>query len=220
MMQNNTAKLLKKEFFLSMHPVTPLMLLLSAMVLIPNYPYVVMFFYLTLGIFFTCLLGRENNDITYTLLLTFSKKDVVKSRMLFCCILEIIQLALCVPFILLQQKINPAGNAAGMDANLALLGEGFVSYGVFNLVFFPSYYSNVSKVGIAFVKSCVTSFLLTSADIIASYAVPFVKNMLDTPDNSNFAAKLLFFATGAVVFVVLTCFAFKLSVKRFERQDL
>lgn len=45
------SKLLKKEFLLSMHPITPLMLALSAMVMIPNYPYAVMFFYMTLAAF-------------------------------------------------------------------------------------------------------------------------------------------------------------------------
>ena len=52
------SNLLKKEFSLSMHPVTPLMLMLSSMALIPNYPYTVMFFYMTLAVFFTCMMGR------------------------------------------------------------------------------------------------------------------------------------------------------------------
>lgn len=53
-------KLLRKELVLSMHPTVPLMLLLCVMVLIPNYPYTVVFFYSTLSLFFTCLLGRES----------------------------------------------------------------------------------------------------------------------------------------------------------------
>ena len=51
-------KLLKKEFALSMHPTVPLMLLLAGMVLIPSYPYSVIFFYSMVSIFFTCMLGR------------------------------------------------------------------------------------------------------------------------------------------------------------------
>lgn len=66
-------KLLMKEFRLSMHPSTPLMLLLSAMVFIPNYPFVVIFFYTTMAIFFTCLSGRENRDIAYSLSLPVAK---------------------------------------------------------------------------------------------------------------------------------------------------
>ena len=43
--------LLKKEWKLVMMPVPLLFLLLSALVLVPNYPYYVTFFYTTLGIF-------------------------------------------------------------------------------------------------------------------------------------------------------------------------
>lgn len=77
------SKLIKKEFLLSMHPITPLMLLLSVMVLIPNYPYAVMFFYMTLAVFFTCMMGRENQDVIYSLTLPVAKSDIVKARISF-----------------------------------------------------------------------------------------------------------------------------------------
>ena len=48
-------ELLKKEFTLALHPTGWLFLGLSAMVLIPNYPYYVIFFYTGLALFFTCL---------------------------------------------------------------------------------------------------------------------------------------------------------------------
>ena len=81
------SNLLKKEFSLSMHPVTPLMLMLSSMALIPNYPYTVMFFYMTLAVFFTCMMGRENHDVIYSMCLPVAKKDIVKARILFVAIL-------------------------------------------------------------------------------------------------------------------------------------
>ena len=46
-------RLLQKEIRLAMHPTVPIFLLLSAMLLIPNYPYYVAFFYTGLGVFFT-----------------------------------------------------------------------------------------------------------------------------------------------------------------------
>ena len=54
-------KLLRKEFTLCMHPAAYVMLLLSAMVLIPGYPYGVSCFYMALGIYFICLSARENH---------------------------------------------------------------------------------------------------------------------------------------------------------------
>ena len=79
--------LLRKEFALAMHPITPLMLALSAMVLIPNYPYIVIFFYTAMSIFFTCLMGRENNDIVYSINLPVSKESIVRARFAFAIIL-------------------------------------------------------------------------------------------------------------------------------------
>ena len=76
-------KLIKKEFGLAMHPIVPMMLLLSVMVLIPNYPYIVIFFYVSMAIFFTCLSGRENNDVVYSLNLPIAKKNIVKARFAF-----------------------------------------------------------------------------------------------------------------------------------------
>lgn len=45
-------KLLRKEVLLSMHPTAIIFLALSMMLIIPNYPYYVIFFYTGLAIFF------------------------------------------------------------------------------------------------------------------------------------------------------------------------
>jgi len=47
--------MLYKEFKLALHPTSIIFLSLSAMVLIPNYPYYVTFFYVMLGVYFMCL---------------------------------------------------------------------------------------------------------------------------------------------------------------------
>ena len=44
--------LLLKEYRLAMHPTVLIFLALSAMLLIPSYPYYVVFFYTALGVFF------------------------------------------------------------------------------------------------------------------------------------------------------------------------
>ena len=87
-------KLLAKEFRLCTHPTVFIMLGLSAMVLIPNYPYAVSYFYMTLALYFVCLTGRENHDPTYTLTLPVSRREVVRGRILFACCLEAADLAL------------------------------------------------------------------------------------------------------------------------------
>lgn len=213
-------KLLKKELTLTMHPTVPVMLLLGTMVLIPNYPYLVAFFYVTLSLFFTCLNARENNDAVFSLSLPVKKTDIVKARILFACMIELLSILIAFPFTVLSAKIAPQGNAAGMDANLVLLGQGLLMFGLFNLVFFTSYYKDISKVGVPFVKACVVSFALVAADICLCYAVPYVRNVLDTPGFTYIVPKTVCLIAGALSFAVLTLLSYKISVKRFLKLDI
>ena len=203
-----------------MHPVTPLMLMLSSMALIPNYPYTVMFFYMTLAVFFTCMMGRENHDVIYSMSLPVAKKDIVKARILFVVILELLQMVLLIPFAVLRQNILEAGNEAGMDENIALFAEGFLLFGVFNLIFFHSYYRNVDKVGISFVKATVVFFVLVMVDVIATHAVPFVRDCLDTPDPQFIGYKLAALVIGIILYVAMTVRVCRISIRNFEVQDL
>ena len=213
-------RLLMKELKLAMHPITPVMLLLAAMALIPNYPFVVMFFYVGMAVFFTCLKGRENRDVEYTLSLPVSKRALVRSRILFAALTELAQLVLLVPFVALAGRINPVGNEVGMDANLALFAVGFISYGLFNLVFFASYYKDVTRVDAAFIKASAALAACTAADIILCHAAPFVRDVLDTPDPAHLGAKLAVVAAAAIAFAALTLAACRMSERNFEAQDV
>lgn len=213
-------KLLKKEFLLCLHPTAPLMILLSALILTPNYPYTVSYFYLTLGIFFICLSGRENHDVTFSLTLPIGKKDIVLARVLTTVLLELIQLVAVGLFILLRNTLTADANAAGMDANLALIAEGFFLFGVFQLVFFPSYYKDVSKVGTSFIKSSVALFLLVIVEIVFTYSVPLYRDMLDMPDPRHMTEKLLFLLFCMLFYVFATWLSVRISQKRFSRQDI
>ena len=61
--------LLYKQLRLVCHPMTPVFCLFGIMVIIPNYPYTIVFFYVTLGLFFSFLNMREQKDIYYSALL-------------------------------------------------------------------------------------------------------------------------------------------------------
>ena len=75
--------LLYKQLRLVCHPMTPVFCLFGFMVIIPNYPYTVIFFYVMLGLFFSFLDMREKKDLYYTALLPVPKRDAVKAGCLF-----------------------------------------------------------------------------------------------------------------------------------------
>ena len=213
-------KLLAKEFRLCTHPTVFIMLGLSAMVLIPNYPYAVSYFYMTLAIYFVCLTGRENHDPTYTLTLPVSRREIVRGRMLFACCLEAAQLIFSGLCVWLKTKISAEPNLAGLDANLALPGQGLILFGLFNLIFFPAWYKDIQKIGGAFIKASVAVFLYITAGVVATYALPFVRDRLDTPDPQFVTEKLIYLGITLAFFIAATLLAVRLSEKRFEGQDL
>lgn len=212
--------LLKKELRLALHPAAVIFLGLSAMMMIPNYPLSVTFFYSCLGMFFICLTGRENRDIPFSMLLPVKKRDLVKARFLLAVLLQLTQLALCLPFCFLRSLYPPEGNIVGMDANLALLGFGLVILGVFNFFFFRRCYRDPSKVGVPFLLGSVAVFLGVGVTETLPHFVPFVRDRLDTALFQHLPEKLLFFLACAVIYALLTFLSCRSSIRSFEKLDV
>lgn len=211
--------MLRKELF-AMHPTSPLFLLLSALLLVPGYPYLVTFFYTGLAVFFTCLSGRENHDVVYSLSLPVSSADVVKARFAYVVLLELAQWVLAIPFAFLRQQMPVPENPVGMEANLALLGLALGMMGVFNWVFLGRYYRDVNKVGASFgwAAGAVAVYMLLVET--SAHVVPFVRDRLDTPDPQFLGEKLAVLALGAVLYAGLTLGTLKRAIKSFEQLDL
>ena len=214
------AKLLKKELKLCLHPAAIIMLAMAALILIPGYPYTVSFFYTTLGLFFVAQGARENHDVTFTLTLPVDKRSVVDGRFLLTIFLERCSLAAAGIFIALRRFVVLPPNPAGMDANVVLLGEGLFLFGVFNLIFYPAHFKDVSKIGLPFLAGSAVVFALIVVEIVLTYAMPFFRDVLDTPDPRNMGAKLCFDLVCLALYALMTRGALGLSRKRFEKQDI
>lgn len=210
--------LLIKEFRLATHPTVIVFLLLSCMLLIPNYPYGVVFFYTSLGLFFVCLTGRENHDIEYSLALPIRKRDIVKARFLFAAAIQLAQALLMIPFAILRQSFPLPGNAVGMDANVAFFGLSFLMLGIFNLIFFTRYYQNPDRVGSAFVFSSAAVFLYLCFTETLTHVSPFFQK-LDTPDPLYLSIKLPILFLGLLLYAAATLLSYRLSARRFETLD-
>jgi hypothetical protein len=211
--------LLYKQLRLACHPMTPVFCLSGIMLLIPNYPYSVAFFYVTLGLFFTFLNMREQKDIYYSALLPLRKRDTVRAAVAFTVLVELLSVVITALFCLLSAKLQPGkDNAVGMDANLMLLGAGFVLYGVFNLVFFVCLYRSGYKVGAAYLKANLALWpMMLLAEALPHFPSLVWLNRVDTQANLRQIPILLF---GVAVFAVLTILAYRRSAGLYERVDL
>jgi hypothetical protein len=198
---------------------TLVFLLAGVFLLIPSYPYTVAFFYVTLGIFFMFMNGREQRDADFSAVLPVRKCDTVKAACLFSTLVELCALAIAVPFAFLGAQINPNGtNAAGLDANVALFAVGFLVFAAFNIVFLPSFYRTGYKVGVSFLKASLCVALVVVLDI----ALPHVPGLewLDGTDTASCLRQLPLLGVCAAVYVIFTLLACRIAVRRYEKVDL
>ena len=211
--------LLYKQFRLVCHPMTLIFCLFGIMVLIPNYPYTVIFFYMMLGLFFTFLNIREQKDIYYSALLPVPKRDTVKAGCAFVVIIEVLSLVVLIPCSLLAVHLQPGkDNLVGLDPNLALLAAGFLLYAVFNGVFLPSFYANGYKVGMAFIKAVIPTTLV----MMVLEALPHFPALmwLDDLDAATQVRLLPVLIGSVLIYAGGMALTFRASARRYEKVDL
>lgn len=213
-------QLIKKEWRLTVTPVPVLFLLLSALVLVPSYPYYVTFFYNALGIFLMMQAARENKDVYYMALLPVRKRDLVRARFSTVITLQLLQAAVCVPFMLLRRSYGQINNPVGIEANLAFLGFGFVLMGLFDLIFLPMHYQNGYDLGKPFVVSSAALFLAIVVLETLDHVLPYMKTVCESYAAADLVRQLPVLLGGIAVYAAETWAAYRISAARFEAVDL
>ena len=103
--------LLYKELRLAAHPNLFIFTALGVLVIVPAYPYGMVFLFGCLAPFITFMYGRETNDIYYTALLPVKKSDTVKAKFLLVILAQITQLMISLPFAVLRLYVLPEGKS-------------------------------------------------------------------------------------------------------------
>ena len=209
-----------KNWRLAMSPVPLLFLLLSGLILIPNYPYYVTFFYNSLGVFMWMQSLRENRDTAYMMLLPVTKAEMVRARLRTVVQLELLQLLACVPFMVLRASYGHLNNAVGIEANAAFLGLGLVQMGLFNLVFFPMHYRNAYDLGKPFLAASAAELFYIVLVEACDHVIPYMKTVCESYALSDQLRQWPMLLGGVAVFALLTWAAERSSVRRFEKVDL
>lgn len=212
--------LIQKEWRLVVTPVPLLFLLLSGLVLIPSYPYLVTFFYTTLGIFLMMQAARENNDAAFCMLLPLAKRSLVTARFSTVVTLELLQILVCVPFALLRASYGHIGNEVGLEANTALFGIALMQLALFNLTFLPMHYKNGYDLGKPFLLSSIFQFLFILVAEACTHFVPYLSTTCQSYGARDQLSQLPLLLAGAVVYAGGTWLAHRICVKRYEKVDL
>ena len=210
--------LLYKEMRLVAHPTSIVFAFLGCLVLVPSYPYSVIFMFGCLAPYITFLNARETNDVWYTAVLPVTKRESVMGKCVLVVSFQLFQLLFSIPFVLLRNTLNIENNPVGLDATVAWYGFGFFLYAVFDLAFLTTFYKNGYKVGKSFIFATIPMVLLMVA-IESTAHIPAL-TWVDSYQPKHLLIQLPILLAGIVFYGVFVSLAYRISAKRFEKVDL
>lgn len=195
--------------------------LLSALMLVPNYPSIVSVGYVLMAVGIMTSVAKENRDLAFSMTLPIKRDDAVKGRIAALVFYEGVHLILCAVFALLSVfLVSKSANIVGLDANFAFFGVALLCLGAFNAIFFPTFYKTAYKAAVPMVLG-VVGFVL--AYLICELTIQLImplRVVLDSLNASYIGWRLLVFFVGAAGFVALTALSVKLSVKNFSEVNV
>lgn len=210
--------LLYKELRLAAHPNLFIFTLLGALVIVPAYPYGMVFIFGCLGPYITFMYGRETNDIYYTSLLPVKKRNTVKAKCILMVLAQMTQLLISLPFAVLRLRILPSSNPVGIEANIAYYGFGFIIYAIFNLILLTQFFKTAYKIGKAFLEAIVPT---TIGVTVMETLVHFPKfQWLDSVEPDIMLKQLPFLIIGIIIYILSMIFTYRISANRFQHVDL
>lgn len=210
--------LLYKEMRLVAHPTSIVFAFLGCLVLVPSYPYSVVFMFGCLAPYITFLNARETNDLWYTAVLPITKRESVLGKCLLVVSFQLFQLLFSIPFAILRDAINMANNPVGLDTTVAWYGFGLFLYAVFDLLFLTAFYKSGYKAGKAFILAALPMVILMVAIEAAAHIPALV--WMDSRQPEHLRMQLPILLVGIVSYGALVPFAYRISAKRFEKVDL
>jgi len=214
--------LIEKEFYLATHLLTFLFLGFTAMTFIPGYPILCGAFFVCFGMFQSYQLGREDNDILYTVLLPVKKTDVVRAKYMAAVILQTAAFILFALFTGIRMTcLSNAGvyvTNALMGANLIFLAFVLLIFAAFNVIFVGGFFMTAYRYGKPFVIFIVVTFCIIGiAEVL--HHLPGL-GWMNTLDFSNLAQQLPVLFAAALLYVMATAVSCKNAQNRFEKIDL
>lgn len=209
--------LLYKEFRLVIHPLFYLVLLLGALLLIPEWVYflaMMYFFFIVVPNVFS--VAKSQNDIGFSAMLPVRRQDIVKARVYAIVIFEVVHILTAAIFAFINLAIYPKGNSL-LDTNLTYIGCVFIMYGIYNIIFFPVFYKTAYKIGLPAIAATAATILFATGVELLILFVPALR-ILDGQE--HIMAQLPVLAAGIALFIVMNIAALRISTKRFMRVNL
>lgn len=210
--------LLWKELRLAAHPTLFVFLFMGALLLIPAYPYCVVFFFGCLGPTLTFVYGRETHDVFYTATLPIPKRDVVKGKCLLIVTAQLGTLLISLPFAVLRMWTPSVPNPVGLEANVAYYGFGLLTFALFDLVFLTHFYKTAYQAG----RAMLCAGLPAAAVMLVMESLAHIPatQWMDGMDAPELLRQVPILLLGAAAYAGALPLACRIASARFARVDL
>ncbi len=214
--------LLRKELRLSASCLSYLFIPFGLMFLVPGYPVLCGVFFVTLGLFQSFQNARETNDILFSALLPIAKRDVVRAKYRFVCLIEGCALLLMGLSVALRMTVFADAAVyranALMNANGFALGLAFLICALFNAVFVGGFFKTAYRLGRPFVLYIIAAFLVVAVGETAHH-IPGLDG-LNAFGTRELPLQLTLAAAGALLYGLVTWLSCRRACARFETLDL
>lgn len=213
---------LRKETRLSASVLSYLFILFGLTFFLPGYPVLIGVFFVTLGIFQSFQTAREANDVVFSVLLPIAKRDVVKGKYAFVCLIECAALLLMALAVVLRMTVFAQSAVyranALMNANFFALGTACLIFGLFNWIFVGGFFKTAYRFARPFVTYLIVAFLV----ILIAEALHHVPGLeaLNAFGTDGLSLQLGLLAGGLAGFLLITVLSCKRACARFEAIDL
>ncbi len=214
-------KLLNKDLKLNMPKPLYLFALLGAMIIIPNYPYIVGTGYTIMHIMLYLQFSNENRSQEFSAMLPIRRHDIVSSTTAVFALCQLMNLAVSAACAYPSRLINPnVYNFVGLDANLTFFGVAFACLGLFNLVVIPRYFKTGYKYGVTLILGLLTFVAFYLICELPIQLIPTLTVALDGYDAAYVWARLTVLLGGVIIYCLATYSANRIAIKKFERVNL
>ncbi|WP_433943798.1 ABC-2 transporter permease [Paenibacillus sp. SN-8-1] len=214
--------LLMKELKLSVSPffyVLPF--LTGALMLIPGWLYflVILYFcFITIPNMFGVY--KSQNDLMFTSMMPVTKKDIVKAKVTFLAILELLHIVVAAIYGLISVRLYPNLTYHFFAPSFGFWGLCFVMLAIFNIIFIPMYYKTAYKYGAASIASITAAILFAGLAEWLGIDNPLVYDLFKGTCAENLTLQLSILLIGIVIFALLTIIAYHIAIKRFEKVEI
>jgi len=214
--------LLQKELKLGVSPffyVLPF--LTGALMLIPAWLYFLVILYFCFITVPNMLGGyKSQNDFMFTSMLPVTKADIVKAKVVFIVLLELLHVVVAIVFGLISVRLYPDLAYYFFSPTLGFWGLCFVMLAIFNLILIPMYFKTAYKYGAATVAATTAAILFAVGAEWLGIQNAYVSDLFKGAGADNIAVHSLILAAGIAIFAICTSIAYYMANRRFRKVEV